>query len=219
MLETAHQPPAGAGNLDGIEGKPLFLCHFDGNRLEIAHELMTAEGSAANAQSAEHLGFVAHADLPKLNPCAEHAGEILDKVAEIHTSLGGEVEDDLAVVKCTFHIQQIHFQPVRLNLLIAYVKGLFRLDFVFVDSRKVRVGRLADDGLDLAVEFAVEFAVVNFAAIHDDFAAFCASNRLDNDVTAELQFFVVWAEVVNLAALLESYSNDLRHYFSVFLRC
>ena len=104
---------------------------------------------------------------------------------------------------------------MRLDLLIAYVKGLFRLDFVFLEPHEVGVGRLADDGLDLAVEFAV----VNFAAIHDDFAAFCASNRLDNDVTAELQFFVVWAEVVNLAALLESYSNDLRHYFSVFLRC
>ena len=60
------------------------LGHFDGNRLEIVQELGTAEGPAADAQTAYHLRLVPDADLPELNPGAENPRQIFHQLPEVH---------------------------------------------------------------------------------------------------------------------------------------
>ena len=82
------------------------------------------KGLAADAQAADHLGLVADADLPQLDAGAEHAGQVLDQLAEVHAAIGGEEKQDLAAVKATLHPHQLHLQLVLLDLLFADVEAL-----------------------------------------------------------------------------------------------
>ena len=45
-----------------------------------SQKLPAAEGTAAHAQAADHLGLVPDADLPELDAGAEHRGQILDQL-------------------------------------------------------------------------------------------------------------------------------------------
>ena len=118
VFQAAHQPSAGAGDLGGVQAQALGLGHLDGHRQELVHELGAAEGSSADAQSADHLGLVPHADLPQLDAGAEHAGQILHQLTEVHPPVGGKEEQDLAAVKAALHPHQLHLQLVLLLSLI-----------------------------------------------------------------------------------------------------
>ena len=77
----------------------LLLGHLDGNGLEVLQKAGAAEGLAADAEAADHLALVAHADLAQLDAGVEDAGQILDQFAEVHPAVGGEVEHDLGAVQ------------------------------------------------------------------------------------------------------------------------
>ena len=91
---------------------------------------MTAKWPAAYANATHDLRLVANADLTKLDPGLEHAGEVLYELAEVDPSVGGEIKQDLVVVEGIFRIDELHFQPMLLDLLEADLKSLFFLLFV-----------------------------------------------------------------------------------------
>ena len=63
----------------------------------------------------------------------ENARKVLYKFSEIHTPLGGEIKQQLAVIKCVFGFNQLHVKPVLCNKLKTLVKGvLFKLLVGFV---------------------------------------------------------------------------------------
>ena len=123
VLQTAHETPAGARDLGGVEGEALGLGHLDGDGLKVVQEAAAAEGPPADPQSAQHLGLVPHTDLAQLDAGVEHAGQILHQGPEIHPALAGKEKEDLIAVKVVLHIHQLHVKPVVGDLLLADAEG------------------------------------------------------------------------------------------------
>ena len=95
IAETAHQSAAGPGNLYRIERHGLHFCHFCADRLKVVQKVVTAERASADSQSTQHLCFVSHANLPKLDSCAKYRRQILDKLTEINAPICRKIKDDL----------------------------------------------------------------------------------------------------------------------------
>ncbi len=51
-------------------------------------------------------------------------GQVLDQVAEVDASLGGEVEDDLGAVEGVFGAHQLHLHVAGLHAFLAVAHGL-----------------------------------------------------------------------------------------------
>lgn len=122
MFQTAHQSAAAAGNFSRIEGKPLFLCHFNGNWLKFAQKALAAKFPSANTNTAEDFCLVPHADLTQFNACPENCSQILDQIPEIHTIFSGKIEQQFAVIKRTFYFNQFHFEFPHRNFFFADVE-------------------------------------------------------------------------------------------------
>ena len=74
VFEAAHEPTACAGDLRRVQAQILRLGHLDRNGDEVVQKLRAAERPTADAEAAEHLRLVAHADLPQLDAGTEHTG-------------------------------------------------------------------------------------------------------------------------------------------------
>src|SRR5262249_6810192 len=107
VAQAALQPAAESGQLRGIEAQVLLLGHLDRDRLERLQERRAAQRAPAGAVAADHLGFVADADLAHLDPRAEFAGELAHQLAEIDAAVGGEVEHQLRSVERLLHFRQL----------------------------------------------------------------------------------------------------------------
>ena len=91
---------------------------------------------------------ISDADLAQLDPCAEHACQILYERAEVNPSVGGEVENYLAVVKGVFHVYELHLKPVSGNFLLTDFARFLFLYMVFREVVEVFFGGYADEGLE-----------------------------------------------------------------------
>ena len=180
VLEAAHQPPADAGNFGRIQAEILRLGHLDRDRLEIVEEFAAAEGPSADAESADHLRLVAHADLAQLNARAEYGGEVLDQLPEVHTPVGGEEEEQLAAVEGALRRDQLHFELVFRDLLQADVKGaLLLFEIRSVDMLVLR-RRKAEDLPQRRNDLRGGHLVISGGAD----AVFHAARGVHNDVVA-----------------------------------
>ena len=123
VAQTAHESAADARDLGGIEGEVLLLRHFDGNLAEIGEEEIAAQGSAAHTHSTHELCLVSNTDLTQLNAGAEHRRQILYQLAEVYAARGGEVKEELGVVKGILSVDELHVQLVGGDLLGADAEG------------------------------------------------------------------------------------------------
>ena len=153
VVQAAHQPSAGTRDFGGVKTEILRLCHFDRDGLEVVQKFTAAERATADAQAADHLCLVAHADLPQLDPCAENGGKALDQLAEIHAPVGGKEEEDLAAVKGVFRRNELHIQSAVVDLLQADLVGVlflltvFGVDFLILLGRQPQHGTQRGDDL------------------------------------------------------------------------
>ena len=92
VFEAAHESSADTGDLGGIKGKILFLCHLDGHRYEIRKICGATHGSSAGSQTAYGSGFIADTDLTQFDPGPEGTCEILYQFSEIDISVRSEIE-------------------------------------------------------------------------------------------------------------------------------
>ncbi len=60
----------------------------------------------------QQLGFVTHADLLELDAGVELAGHVAHQLAEVHPSVGPEVEDDLLAAQDVLDLDDAHLQLV-----------------------------------------------------------------------------------------------------------
>src|SRR5690349_13145376 len=116
VAQTAFQPPAQPGQLRWIEAQVLLLGHLDRDRLEGLQERRTAQRAAAGAGAAVHLGFVAHAELPRRDPRAELRSQLAHQFAEIDASVGGEIENQLRTVERLLDAGELHAEAALANL-------------------------------------------------------------------------------------------------------
>ena len=145
IAQTAHKPAAGTGNFLRIKRKVLFLCHLYRYLNEIRQKLFTAERSAADAETADKLCLIAYAYLTKLDSCFEYSRKVFYKLAEIDSSVGCEVENQLCIVKGLFHINKLHFKLSRGNLFLADSKGFLFFIFIRIITLDIGGSRYSDD--------------------------------------------------------------------------
>ena len=131
IFQAAHQPPAHAGNLRGVQGKALLLGHFDGDGLKIAQKSGAAQRATAQPQPAHHLCFVAHADLAQLDARAENGSQILDQHAEIHALVGCKIEQNLGIVERVLAADQLHLQLMLGDFFLADGQRFLFLGLIF----------------------------------------------------------------------------------------
>ena len=75
VLEAAHETPAAAGDLGGVERQVLVFGHADGDGLLVAGERGAAEAAAAGAVAADDARLVAGAHLLELDAATEPVAE------------------------------------------------------------------------------------------------------------------------------------------------
>ena len=203
--EAAHQPSAGPGDLRGVEREILLLRHLDRDLREVGEEARAAERTPADAEPAEHLRLVADADLPQLYPRVEDGREVLHQLAEVHADLGGEIEQELRVVKGVFRPDELHREAVVLDLLPADLEGLVLERAVGLPAVGVLVGRDAEEGTEGGHDLrrGDEFVRRRREAVFD------AARRLDDDGISRLHRVLSGREIVNLAAVAEPHAHDL----------
>ena len=207
IFQAAHQPAAGTGDLGRVQTQVLGLGHLDGHGQELVHELGAAEGPTADAQAADHLGLVSDADLPQLDAGAEHAGQVLDQLAEVHAAVGGKEKQDLAAVKAALHPHQLHLQLVLLDLLFADVEGFLLTAAVVGGGVFVVVGGDAEDGPQGFDHRVIGHLVVARRAVGE----FRALGGLHDHVGAGGDREPLGVEVVFLAAAAEADRDHIGH--------
>ena len=215
MLQTAHQPAAGAGDLGGIQGQTLFLCHLDGNRLEISQIALAAEFPAANAQPPQELCLVPDANLPQLDAGAEHACQILHQFPEIHPVFRRKVKQQLAVVEGAFHLHQLHIQLPEPDLFLADPEGVLFLFLVLCHHCQILRRGKPDDLL----EGSRDLLLRDFLVGKGNLAAFHAPGGFHDGRIPHLRLNAVGCKVIDLAHGLEAYSYDLCHVFILIISC
>jgi len=110
VAEAAHQAPAHARDLLGVESEPLIFDHLDADGLEIEQERGAALDAAAGGQPPEHPSAFPEADLVHLDAQLQDFGQLLDQVAKIDAPIGAEVKRDLAAVRRELGHQELHVE-------------------------------------------------------------------------------------------------------------
>src|SRR5262245_58267951 len=143
--QTALQAAAEARQLGGVQAELLLLRHLDRHGFERREERRAAERTAARPVAADHLRLVADADLPHLDTHAELAGQFAHQLAEIHATLGCEVEDHPRTVELHLDAGELHAEPSLANFQRRDAEGLL-LPVLLLEARDdVFSGRDADD--------------------------------------------------------------------------
>ncbi len=124
----------------------LFAGLLDGDRLEGPHEAGAAEGPSADAQAAEQLGLVTHADLAHLDAHAQLLGQVLYQLAEIDPAVGGVEKDAFFFAEEVTDGGQLHGQLEGADPLQAEVEGAALLVLQPVHLVGIVLGGLAQDG-------------------------------------------------------------------------
>ena len=203
ILETAHQTAAHTGNLRRIERQVLILCHIDGDRMEIIEIRAAAQLAAAAAQTADHLCLIAHADLAQLNTGAEHARKVLNQLAEVHTTVCGEVKQQLVHVKGAFRGDKVHFQTAVLDLLLADDKRLVGTLFVALERFHIGLGCHTDHALERLHDLLIGHIGVALHAV----AVFHAAGRLDDHTRTGCDFQTLRVEIIHFSVRFETNSD------------
>ena len=148
VAQAAHQAPAHARDLGGVERQVLLLGHADGHRLELATKARAAQLLAAGGVAADQPRLVAHADLAHVHAHVETVGEVAHELAEVHALLSGKVEDGLLAAKEELHPHGLHLQAVLLDQAAEIAHGVLALARQLVGAVEVGVVGDADHGFE-----------------------------------------------------------------------
>ena len=110
VAQTAHEAPAAAGDLGGVEAQALVLRHADGDGIELLEVAAAAEGAAAVSVAPEEPRLVPHPHLAHLDAHVEPVGQVPHQLAEVHPPLGGVDEEEAALVEIVVGLHELHFQ-------------------------------------------------------------------------------------------------------------
>ena len=206
IFQATHQAAAYTRDLRRVERQVLILCHIDRNRVEILQIRAATQLAPAGAQPADHLGLVAHADLPQLDARAEHARQIFNQLAEVDAPVGGKVEQHLVHVERTFRPNQIHLQPALLDLALADDKRVVRTLFVAHDRLFIRFSRHAHHMLERLDDRLVGHLGVALHAL----AVFQSARRFDDNVLARIYLHALRIKIIHFSARFKTDPNNRR---------
>ena len=178
---------------------------------------MAAQRSAADAHTAQDLGLIAHADLAKLDSCAEDARKVLDQVTEVDAAVGCEVKEYLAVVKCVLSLDELHLKSALRDLFLADLVG-FLLFPAVLRLPLVIFGRCHADHV---LQRLRNFLVLELHRAEDDCAVLDAARGLYDDVVIVVNVEIARIKIVYFTYVSEFYSDNCCHlliplYITVF---
>ena len=208
IAQAAHQAAAGAGDLRRVERHGLHLRHLRRDGLKVVQKLAAAVRTAADADAAEHLRLVAHADLAQLDAVAEHGGEILDQLAEVNTPVGREEEHSLVALEAALDVHELHIQTMLGDFLLADLKRLFFAAAVDLLDAQVVLRSDARKRAQRLHARLIRHDVVSENAL----GQLQAARGLDDDLVARAHGDSVRVKEIDLAAVFEFHTD----YFCQF---
>ena len=174
---------------------------------------MAAECASAASDSAHHLRLISYPDLAKFDSHLKYRSKILNELTEINSSVSGEIEYNLAVVKGIFNIDQLHHKTVFINLFLTKLQCFFFLFDIFkVPLVIIIVGNPYD-----FFQRRYDFLFAHLRCLHRNRAELHASGRFDDYIITYLQFKIVRVKIVNFSGSFESDSYNSNHKFLQFL--
>ena len=213
ILQAAHQTSADAADLLGIQGKILFLRHFDGDRDKIRQPGVTAQRAPAGAHAADDPGLVPDTHLTELDPHVEDRRQVLHQVAEIHSSVRSEEKQELTVIERILRPDDLHVQLPLIHLSPADHQGILFPVLVVPDLLFILRGRPADDLFSLGVFFRRVVRVVP----EDHCPVFISFCRFRDDVVSPPEDKISRIKGIDLSDLAEPDSDYCRHSKISFL--
>ena len=208
IAQAAHQTAACTGDLRRVERHGLHLRHLRRDGLKVVQELTAAVRAAADADAAEHLRLIAHADLAQLDAVAEHGGEILDQLAEINTPVGREEEHGLVALEAALDVHKLHIQTMLGDLLLADLKRLLLAAAVDLLDAQIALRGDARQRAQRLHDRLIRHDVVSENAL----CQLQAARGLDDDLVARAHGDAVRVKEIDLAAVFEFYTD----YFCQF---
>eukprot|EP00913_Durusdinium_trenchii_P008773 g8239.t1 len=179
VAQAAFQPAAAAGDLVRVECGLLELGHLHRNGRHLGQVGVAADRFATVAVIGQQLGFVANADLPHLDTCAELLRERFDEISKVDPFLGQIVHDDAFAAEEMLDIDELHLQLVfGDHFPAAFEIGPFRLADFFVPA-VVLFGGAAQNSPDTF--FCAEILAGAIAGGKQHFTPFDAPVTADND--------------------------------------
>ena len=113
--EAAHQTPAPARDLQGIERRLLDLRGTHRDRLEDLEEVLAAAVLTALLVVGDQSRLVPATDLPHLDPGSEFRGEVLEQESEVDPVLAHVVDRELFLAEDRFDVHDLHVEGVVLD--------------------------------------------------------------------------------------------------------
>ena len=177
---------------------------------------MTAETSAADTNPSQNLRFVPYADLTELDPGLEDRSQILDKLAEIDPSVRGKIKQHFIVVKSIFRVDQLHFQAVFADLLLADLKGILLPDPVLPLSFVVVRRSHTKDFFQRMNHFILRYLL----RFQDHTAVLYSPGSLHNNMVSCLHPVSFGIKIINFSHITESDAYYFCHsdYLSLMVR-
>ncbi len=168
---------------------------------------MAAKRTSANADATENFRLITHTDLPKLDTRAKFAGQILDQITEINTSLGGKIKEKLVVIKRIFRLYQLHLQPMFLDFFLANKVRLALAKTVVAFCLLILLRCNAQHFLKRQHHFLIRhcFRWKNHRSV------LYAACRLHNDMHASLQGKILGIEIIYFARLSKADTDYICH--------
>ena len=184
--------------------------HFDRYGDKVVHELIAAEGPAADAQATQHFRLVPHTDLPQLNAGVEGGSQILHQLPEIHPTIGGKEKQDLVAIKGAFHPHQLHLQPVLGDFLLANGEGILLPFPGQLQAASVVFRGQAQHSAQGLHHLVVLHRVVALRTRH----IFCTLGRFHDHVLACLNVQLSGTKVIGFASAAKADADDFCHRVS-----
>lgn len=212
--QAAHEAAADPRNLGRIEGHALALGHADRHGLEIPEEGRAAQRPAAVADTADHLGFIAKANLAKFNTSTKDRSQIADQFAEVDTAVSRKEEDDFSHIEGIIDIDELHRQLVLGDFRQADTEG-FLLPFLIPLNLAQILGRsLADNRL----QRLDDFRIIDVARRNDDVTKLHPSRRFYDDSVIQGELNIIGIKIVYLSSRFKThtYNDHLKSSFEPY---
>ena len=207
IFKAAHQSAAGPGNFRWIQAQVLCFSHFNGDGDKLVQELVAAQGSAADSDSAEHFRLIADADLSEFDSGAEDAGEVFDEFSEIDAAVCGKEEDNFVSLEAAFDVHEFHFEAMGGDFLFADAEGFFFSFPVVLCGAVVVFGSDSDDGPKRLNDGIIWNLMISLDAA----GVFEPLRGLDDDEGIGLHLEPVGIEVVVFRTASKPNRNNFNH--------
>ena len=213
VLQAAHETSADSGYFGRIQRQILHLGHLDGYRLKICQPAVAAQRTSASADAAHHLGFVTDTNLTQFNTHLKHTCQILYQFTEVYTAVCSKVENNLAVIKGVFHVNQLHNQTMLVDFFLAKLQRPFFLLYVFLMFFIIFRRSDTDDFF----QRCHNFTFVHFLNIIGNGTILHAACGFHDDIVAVLYIERIGIKIIYFSCCFKSYTSNFYHISLQFL--